>query len=325
MADGLPAASDIAATVAELGSDFSIEVTPSEVSRAPGVLRAVLPAGSRVYTTFLPGTPFSETLAAAAAVVDQGMRPVPHLAARSIPNERDLDTMVGSLADVGVTELLIIAGSPTDPPGCIGDSMQVLRTGTLARHGIRRVGVAGHPEGSVDIGADGLARALAEKNAFAREHGCDMYLLTQFCFDAQPILEWERTIRAAGNELPIHVGLPGLSSPVTLLKFGLSCGVGASLKVLRKQSGGVLKLATTPVYHPDHTIVGLARGVLADPQNKIVGTHFFPFGALERTAQWACGVRDGYFRIDTQTDRITMREHAPREWPPGFHTHRPSR
>lgn len=301
---------ELAATIARLGRDFSVEVTPSEVRRAPGLLREVLPAGSRVYTTFLPNTPFHETVAAAAAVADQGMRPVPHLAARSIPSERELDTMVGSLAAVGVTELLVIAGSVTDPPGSISDSMQVLRSGVLARHGIGRIGVAGHPEGNVDIGEHGLARALAEKNAFAQEHGCHVYLLTQFCFDAQPILEWERAIRAAGNELPIHVGLPGLSSPVKLLKFGLSCGVGASLKVLRKQSGGVLKLATTPVYYPDHTIVGLARGVLADPQNKIARTHFFPFGSLEQTAQWACRVSDGRFEVDMQADRLTIGEHA---------------
>lgn len=146
--------------------------------------------------------------------------------------------------------------------------------------------------GNTDIGDDGLAAALATKNRIARERGLDVHIVTQFCFAAGPIVDWERRIRAAGNTLPIHVGLPGLTSPTRLLRFGLSCGVGASLKVLRKQAGGVLKLATTPVYHPDETLLGLAASVAADPASLVRAVHFFPFGSLVATAGWAAGIRD---------------------------------
>jgi methylenetetrahydrofolate reductase (NADPH) len=157
----------------------------------------------------------------------------------------------------------------------------------LARHGIRRVGVAGHPEGSKDIGDQALATAIAEKNAFAADTGTDMYILTQFCFSPAPVVAWERRIRTAGNGLPVRVGLAGLTSPVRLLKFGVACGVGPSLTVLRKQTGGVLRLATSPVYHPDEVLLGVARSVGADPDSLIRGVHFFPFGALRATAEWA--------------------------------------
>lgn len=283
----------VPAAVSSLLSEFTVEVTPKEVRKDPGLLADVLPAGTRVYTTFLPATPFDDTVAAAATLADQGLRPVPHLAARSVASGAELDRMVGRLAAAGADELLVIGGSVDTPAGAITESMQVLRSGVLERHGIRRVGVAGHPEGNPEVGDEALAAAIAGKNAFAADTGTQMYLLTQFCFAAGPVVAWERRIRAAGNRLPVYVGLAGLTSPARLLKFGIACGVGPSLKVLRKQAGGVLKLATSPAYHPDEVLAGVAEAAGADPGSLIRGVHFFPFGALRATAGWARDLQAG--------------------------------
>ena len=59
-------------------------------------------------------------------------------------------------------------------PG-INSSMQVMETGLLDRHGIRRIGVAGHPEGSPDIPDRAVAAAIAWKNAFAERTDADLY------------------------------------------------------------------------------------------------------------------------------------------------------
>ena len=155
------------------------------------------------------------------------------------------------------------------------------------------------------IGERNLAEALRRKNALAERTGAALHLVTQFCFDAEPIVAWERRIRAAGVEVPVHVGLPGLTSPARLLRFGLRCGVGASLKVLRQQTGGVLKLATSHVHHPDATLLGLATAVTAEPASLLRAVHFFPFGALERTAAWAIDIRDGRFEVD-ESDRLRV-------------------
>ena len=64
-------------------------------------------------------------------------------------------------------------------------------------------------------------------------------------------------------------GIPGVTSPPQLLKFALACGIGPSVEVLRKQSGGLLKLATTRLWKPDGAAEGIARSTLDDPDSLI--------------------------------------------------------
>jgi methylenetetrahydrofolate reductase (NADPH) len=296
----------VPATLTRLSRSFSLEVTPREAQKIDRFADH-LPPDTSVYVTFLPNTPFAETIETVRRLAAHRMRPVPHLAARALRDVRHLDEKLAALAgEGGVEEVLLIAGSLPQPVGGFDSTIQVLRSGRLERRGIRRVGVAGHPEGHPDISAEDLRQALKEKNEFAAESPIELYLLTQFCFAPQPVVGWERQIRAEGNCLPVHVGLPGLASPATLLRFGLSCGVGPSLKVLRKQAGNIVKMATAAAYHPDRTMVGIARAASTDPETLFRRFHFFPFGAFARTADWARAVADGRFTLDNRTDRIEV-------------------
>jgi methylenetetrahydrofolate reductase (NADPH) len=214
--------------------------------------------------------------------------------------------MLGSLVDAGVEDLLLIAGSIAEPVGALEDTIQVLESAAFLNREWASVGVAGHPEGNPGVDPGRVDAALAVKNKIAAANGLPLRIVTQFCFNARPVIDWERRMRDMGNTLPVHVGLPGLTSPARLLKFGLACGVGPSLSVLRKQAGGVLKLATTPVHHPDETLLGLAAARSADPGTLLDGVHFFPFGAVHATAEWARALRDGRFAIDRSGRRLTL-------------------
>jgi methylenetetrahydrofolate reductase (NADPH) len=294
----------VEAVLQRLTARFSVEITPREAPSLPP-LPDVLPAGTAVYLTFLANTPWEQTVAVARSVREAGMRPVPHLAARAVPDRAALRRMLADLDDIGVEDLLVIAGSLSTPVGEFHEAAQILDSGLLEEAGIVRVGIVGHPEGHPDVADDELYRALVTKCDIARARGLDLHLVTQFAFAAEPIVAWERGIRAMGVDAPVHVGLPGLTSPTRLLRFGLRCGVGASLKVLRQQAGGVFKLAASPVHHPDATLVGFAAAVAADPDSLLRSVHFFPFGALAATAAWACDIRDGRFEVDDR-DRLRV-------------------
>ena len=111
-------------------------------------------------------------------------------------------------------------------------------------------------------------------------------IVTQFALAGDAYVDWERGIRAAGNRLPVIAGIPGVTSPPRLLKFALACGIGPSIEVLRKQSGGLLKLATTRSWKPDEVVSTIAQSVARDPASLITGLHVFPFGGLEASAEW---------------------------------------
>ena len=299
-----PEEADIGAVLRGLTAHFSVEITPREASTLPP-LPDVLPTGTRVYLTFLPNTPWEQTVAVARSVREAGMHPVPHLAARAVPDRPTLRRMLADLTAIGVEDLLVLAGSIATPVGEFHEAAQVLDSGLLEEAGIRRVGIVGHPEGHPDVADDELYRALVDKSRIAHERGLDLHIVTQFAFAPEPIVAWERGIRAMGVDAPVHVGLPGLTTPARLLRFGLRCGVGASLKVLRQQAGGVFKLATSPVHHPDATLVGIAAAVAADPACLLRSVHFFPFGAFAATAEWASDIRDGRFELD-ERDRLRV-------------------
>jgi len=94
---------------------------------------------------------------------------------------------------------------------------------------------------------------------------------------------WEAAYRSDIGQLPVFVGLPGLASTKTLLKFALDCGVGASLQAFSKRAASLTKLLT--ISAPDDIVVGRAQHKAQSAQSPIVGVDFFPFGGLKRTAE----------------------------------------
>jgi len=274
---------------------FTVETTPGTAAKTPDY-RAMLRPATKVAVTFLPGSDFADTLATSLRLRAEGFEPLPHLAARSFTSHTAFQEGVARLVDeAGVEEVIVLAGAVPSPLGPFESSMALLETGLLDRAGIRRIGVAGHPEGSPDIRDEDVAAALAWKNAFAERTGAELYIVTQFCFEAAPIIAWDRRIQAEGNRLPIRIGLPGLATLKTLLTHARNCGIGASMTFLVKQARNVAKLMT--VNAPDRLTLELARYRATDPNCGIAGVHMYPLGGLRKTAAWSYAVVEGDFTL----------------------------
>ncbi len=270
--------------VRKFTANFSIEALPREVELAPGDL-AALPPGTSVYLTRLATASFSDSVRAAKHVRELGFRPVPHISARTLHDERELRENLDALvSEAGVDDVLLIAGSPKQPMGAFAETVPVLETGAFQDFGITHIGLAAHPEGHPDMDDARLQRALDEKNAFAAATGLDLYLITQFFFDAAPVIAWERRIRERGNRLPIRAGLHGVAGAADLFKHALDCGIGSSIGVLAEHKS-LFHLAL--VRAPDRLLEDLARAAAADPESLLTAAHFFPLGALRRTAEYA--------------------------------------
>ncbi|GLK73625.1 hypothetical protein GCM10017643_37430 [Ancylobacter dichloromethanicus] len=223
---------------------------------------------------------------AAKALRREDLVPVPHVTARTLKDAAQLADRLKRLSDeCGVDEILLLAGGDARATGAFQNTLEILGTGVLERSGLARIGFAGHPEGHSDVSGSDLEKALQAKNEFARASGIACYLVTQFFFDAAPVLAWERGLRALGIQLPVHPGIHGLAGVPSLIRHAVACGVGASLKALRSSSPGLLQLAGRR--DPSGLVSAIVEARASDPDSLFEQLHFFPLGAFERTVEYA--------------------------------------
>lgn len=281
---------------------FTVETTPTAAAKIDD-FRAVLRPGSTVYVTFLPGSDYTDTIATVKRLRAEGMTPAPHIAARSLKSAAMFEDFVARLAgEAGVDHVLAIAGATETPLGPYRDSMQLLETGLFDRHGVKQIDVSGHPEGSPDISDEGIAAALAWKNGFAERSDADIRIITQFCFEAAPIIAWMEALKAGGNRLPIRIGAPGTAKVSTLLRYAMACGVGNSIRFIKKQASSATKLMTQQA--PDRLIRDLAIYAAEHPGCGLTGVHMYPLGGLRKTAEWSYAVVDGSFTVTEQGFKV---------------------
>lgn len=274
---------------------FTLETTPGSAKKIADYREYVAP-GEVIYITFLPGSDFADTVSLAKRLRDEGFEPVPHFAARSLPNKQFFeDNLKRCVEEAGVNRVLAIAGAVDEPLGEFDSSIDLLQTGLFDKYGIKQIALAGHPEGSPDISDEKIKEALRLKNVFQESTDASLYLVTQFCFEAEPILAWDKALQAAGNKLPIHIGVPGLASLKSLIGHSKACGIGASMRFLTKQARNVAKLMV--VNAPDKLLTDLATYKALDPQCGISNVHMYPLGGLSKTAKWSYAVRAGNFSM----------------------------
>ncbi|WIY24661.1 methylenetetrahydrofolate reductase [Parasedimentitalea psychrophila] len=269
--------------------DYSIEVMPRTAAKVDD-FRDLLPVGTRVYVAHIEGTPIEDMVATAKRLNDQGFPVMPHFPARIIQDRATLSDWIERYqGEADVKQALLLAGGVKKPLGEYEDSMQLLATGLFDKAGFTNLHVAGHPEGNKDIDPDGstknVAEALIWKQKFSDRTDAKMALATQFAFEADPIIEWADAIRAAGVDIPIHIGIAGPAKLQTLIKFAIACGVGASLKVLQKRAMDVTKLLLP--YEPTDVLTKLAAHKAANPDFNVTNVHFFPLGGIKTNANWA--------------------------------------
>ena len=269
-------------------SRLSIEITPKQAEKLP-LIKENIPAGSSVYVAQIEEGDLHAQIEALVAIRAQGLEPIPHVPARFVKNRDALENRLKSYRDrAQVDHVLVLGGGAPEPVGDYDAAIQILETGLFQKYGVKKIGIAGHPEGNPDItkvhGEAVLLEALLAKQAYARENDLEAYIATQFLFEAQPVADWAKELKEAGVDLPIRVGVPGPATIKTLVRYAAVCGVGNSARFLRKQALNVTKLLT--VNTPDKFVDELADVSANKPDLKIVGPHLYPFGGFDKLFAW---------------------------------------
>ncbi|HVY57459.1 MAG TPA: methylenetetrahydrofolate reductase [Xanthobacteraceae bacterium] len=291
-AEGVP---DTVRRIAGLMRTASFEATrPSDQELA--ALAGTAPPGTSIYLSALPGRPHDAELATARKLRAAGFEPVPHLAARNFASVAAFEGLLARMAgEAGVTRVLVIAGDLDRPAGPFASALDVIERGLLQRHGIREVGIAAHPDGHPRLSDIELDRALAAKIDAAQQTDLGVHIVTQFCFDAAPVVAWLERLRELGLDLPVRIGLAGPTSLATLLRYAQRCGVKASAQGLARRAGLVKQMFS--INAPDRIVRALAT---AGPERLgDVALHFFSFGGLAATARWAAAVSAGRIALES--------------------------
>lgn len=266
----------------ELARGASVELTPRQIA-AVDDLSGHLTFGTRVYVPSVPGSAWQDAMLACERLRDEGMVAVPHLDARSVSNLEELDSRLRGFAEASVRELMLVAGDRKRPAGSYRDTLDILDTGRLVDHGMMRVGIAGYPEGHPVVEPAALAAALRRKLEYAAATHTEMWIVSQFAFHPEKVIDWLDTMRATSELLPVHVGMAGPARLRTLLAFAARCGVGASARVLARRPSALQLLNN---WTPDSMLQALARLCVDAADSPLSGIHLFTFGGLPQTSRW---------------------------------------
>ena len=267
---------------------FSVEVTPKAASKIEN-FEDYIPSGTLVYIAHIEGTPIEEMVETAKKINDQGFCAMPHFPARIIKDKNVLEDWISRYKnEANVSNALLIAGGANKPYGEYDSSIQLIESELFDKADFNNLHIAGHPEGSMDIDPDGsttnVDQALSWKNEFSKRTDANMAITTQFSFDASSVINWANSIKEAGIDIPVHIGIAGPAKLQTLLRYSIECGVGASIKIIQKRAKDLTKLLLP--YKPTNIITELATYKANNPSFNIEKVHFFPLGGIKQVSDF---------------------------------------
>lgn len=236
----------------------------------------LLPVGTSVSVTASPARGMSATVELAERFCAMGLRVTPHLSARLTKSRAELRGILARLEALDVTDAFVVGGD-ADDPGEHHDAMDLIRAMVEIGHPFQHIGVTGYPEGHPFIPDDALMRALIEKQPYATS------ITTQMCFDTAAIERWIRRIRSHGIELPVRIGVPGVTDITKLIGISMRIGVGTSLRFLSKNRSLASRLVAP--YSPTDLVADVARLAEQDDLG-VTGLHIYTFNQVESTLAW---------------------------------------
>jgi methylenetetrahydrofolate reductase (NADPH) len=257
----------------------------------------LVPKGTDIFIALFPNQTWDDLTAAAKAVQEAGFNAVPHVPCRRIKDAAEVADIARKLAQVaGAKKMLLIAGDMPKPEGAFDSTIGVLETGHFAKAGIKTFYMAGHPEGHPHMTADQQRSFEARKVALSKEQGFELKFTTQVCFESEPIIAWEKVMRANGITNAIRPGLGGPASIKTLLRYAKICGAGASIRALT--SGKASLVASLLKDSGPEEVVTQLSASNGSAATSFESVHLFAFGGFLKTTKWVSAVQNGRFKLN---------------------------
>jgi len=239
---------------------------------------AHLSTDRKVTITASPSRGLDATFETAERLAGAGYPVVPHLSARLIRDQGELDLLLDRALAAGIRELFVLAGDPPRPAGEFAGAADLLRAMGQRRAEFDAIGITGYPESHHLISDEETISAMFAKAPMAT------HIVSQVCFDADVIAGWIRAVRERGTDLPIWIGLPGPVHRARLLRISMKMGLGESTRFLRHNRGFAARLLGRR-FSPG-SLVSELEPVTSDPSAGVAGFHLYTFNEVARTERW---------------------------------------
>jgi len=240
---------------------------------------AAVPRDVTITVTASPRRGIDATISLAERLGRHGYQVVPHISARLIRDDAHLREVLERVVAIGRREIFVIAGDAKEPAGQFPDSVYLLTALMAESHGLREIGITGYPERHSFIDDDLTIQAMWDKRRIAT------YIVSNLCFDPRVVKKWVARVRRRGVQLPIHIGLAGVSDPAKLLRISTRIGVVDSARFLRGHSNWFMRMLQPGGYDPGRFAAALLPD-LALPERNVAGLHVFTFNEIEPTERW---------------------------------------
>ena len=240
---------------------------------------AAVPRDVTITVTASPRRGIDATISLAERLGRHGYQVVPHISARLIRDDAHLREVLERVVAIGRREIFVIAGDAKEPAGQFPDSVSLLTALMAESHGLREIGITGYPERHSFIDDDLTIQAMWDKRRIAT------YIVSNLCFDPRVVKKWVARVRRRGVQLPIHIGLAGVSDPAKLLRISTRIGVVDSARFLRGHSNWFMRMLQPGAYDSGRFAAALLPD-LALPERNVAGLHVFTFNEIEPTERW---------------------------------------
>jgi len=252
------------------------EILPTE--EAASLVTGRVPQDVTITITSSPKRGIDATLLLAERLHAQGYAVVPHVAARLVRDAAHLDEISGRIAAVGGS-VFIVAGDSREAAGAFPDSVSLLGAIAEQHLPLKEIGITGYPESHSFIDDDLTIQAMWDKRRLAT------YIVSNLCFDVGVIKRWVVRVRKRGVQLPIFIGMAGVTDPAKLLRVSTRIGISDSARFLKGHSNWLMRMISPGGYDPSRFAPGLMPD-LGQPDRHVAGLHVFTFNEIEPTERW---------------------------------------
>jgi len=252
------------------------EILPTE--EAASLVTGHVPREVTITITSSPKRGIDATLALAERLHAQGYTVVPHLAARLVRDGAHLKEIASRIESVGGS-VFIVAGDSREAAGAFPDSVSLLTAIGEEHLPLKDIGVTGYPESHSFIDDDLTIQAMWDKRRLAT------YIVSNLCFDTGVVKRWVARVRKRGVQLPVYIGMAGVTDPAKLLRVSTRIGISDSARFLKGHSNWLMRMISPGGYDPSRFAPGLMPD-LAQPDRKVAGFHIFTFNEIDPTERW---------------------------------------